>query len=210
MKLTNTDYKAIEMMDSDYLLIKARIFKSNNELDKYKEYLYLSATMNNMDATGELGEYYLNNKQTSLALAYFSIGVNNDNILSLYNLGKLYFEGKKVDKDEELGHYYFSKALDLIELEEDEEKLKYPSLYYSVSLDIMNQSKSIESLMKAYEYLLIAADGYALSLNNSESEKKLKEVTKLINSKEFEDVRHILEHDECDSDECDCGCHCNH
>lgn len=210
MKLTNTDFKAIEMNEGEYLRIKARLLESNGDIENSLVYYNLASILGDSEAIGSLGEYYLNNKNTSLALAYFNIGVSLDDVLSLYNLGTLYFEGKKVDKDPELGHFYYSKALDL--LNDDEEKLKYPSLFFNVAEDISKNALSINDLFQAYDYYLIAADGYDLALHNGKNEyaKKLKEVTSIINSEKFKEVREIMEHDECCDGECDGDCHCGH
>lgn len=210
MELSDTDYKAINMIDGDYLRVKAQLLENNGDDNKAIEYYRLAALLEDNESIGHIGEYYLNNN-ISLALAYFNIGVEKEDILSLYNLGTLYFEGKKVDKDLELGHYYYSKALEIIELKDTEEQLKYPYLYFSVAQDIINQANSIEPLFQAYHYLVIAADGFEDGINNGNDKYShlLKKVVSIMNSKQFDEVREILEHNESN---CECGdeCSCDH
>ena len=86
MELSNTDYKAINMIDGDYLRVKAQLLENNGDDNKAIEYYRLAALLEDNESIGHIGEYYLNNN-ISLALAYFNIGVEKEDILSLYNLG---------------------------------------------------------------------------------------------------------------------------
>lgn len=216
MKITKTDYKAIDNLDGEYLRIKARLLENDNKEDS-KEYLMLAALLGDNESIGSIGEYYIDSNP-SLAIAYFNIGTKNDDILSLYNLGVIYYEGKGVEKDTELGHYYYAKAIELIG-DDEEEQIKYPTLYLNAAKDIIDNADSIEALFKAYEYLDLAGDGYTAALHsgNKEYEIKFNEVNDLMDSDIFSEVRDIVERDdiysgdddECD-EECEGHCHCHH
>ena len=102
---------------------------------------------------------------------------------------------------------------------DEEEQIKYPTLYFNAAKDIIDNADSIEALFKAYEYLDLAGDGYTAALHsgNKEYEIKFNEVNDLMDSDIFSEVRDIVERDdiysgdddECDG-ECEGHCHCHH
>ena len=211
MELSNTDYKVIENKDSEYFIIKARLYKNDEEYESAKEYYNLAVALGDEDALAELGEYYLEvEKNVSFAIAYLQMAAKTNNVLALYKLGYIYNNGNDVEEDKELGHYYYSKALDELNNYEDEEKIKYPSLHYEVAKDIIANNDSLEALFQAYDYLEIAHDGFVFALESGIDKyvDKVKEVVDLLDSDIFNEVREIKESDECEDDECHCG-HCH-
>ena len=209
MELSKTDYTVIDSKDSEYFAIKARLYKRDEDYKSAKEYYNLAIALGDIDATAELGELYLDiEKEVDLALAYLQIAASSNSILAFYKLGKIYNEGKFVEEDKELGHYYYSKALDELSNYDEDERVKYPSLHLDIAKDIIENNESMESLFQAYDYLEIANDGFVFALNNGLSEyaDKLKETQELLDSELFQEIKEIMKSDDCD---CDGECHCH-
>lgn len=202
MKLTNTDLVALENNDSEYILNSGIFEELENNIEDSKEYYILAACMGNSSAINKLGKCYLE-EDSDLALAYFKLAARKNDPSALYNLGHIYNYGKCVKKDIELANYYYKKAMQIVD-SDDNLRYDYPNLYYEVA-QILIDSKDDENLDLAFDFLTTAKIGFATQL--PESEKELIEVTDLLNDSMFDEVRNLYETDE-EDDDCCCG-HCH-
>lgn len=213
MKLTKMDLKAVEDNNSIYLLDKGSNCLNVDNFKDGIEYYRLSATLGNDIAMSNLGYLYLYGKEVEkneeLAYAYFMNASKKDNVEAIIKLGEFYKKGIVVDKDMELCLYYFSKAIELIKGKEELE-LAYPEVYLTVGREHMNGGKLEHNSLIAFDYILTARDGYDAMIDNGEDvdAKTLKEIEKLIDNKEFDEIIEAMASHACDcgcEDDCSCG-----
>ena len=145
---------------------------------------------------------------------YFHIAANFENVDGLYKLGDIYRNGIGVDKDIELGLYYFNLALNNIENNEEVDYRDYPSLYFALAKEYFEDGSYETNLRKAYLYLLNAADGYEYQINNGMNfyRESLESVDKLLGSKMFNGIREEFEQLVMENNKEQGGCcgHCHH
>lgn len=183
MKLTRADKAAVQNGDSSYLVNKGIRYYSDQDYEVAIDYLHLAAVMGNSKAIGYLGSCYMYGKgvpeESDLGLSYLRIGMDNRDIDSLYRMGKLYCDGDVLEKDPELGIYYYETALaELLENYTVEERVNYPDLFYALSQEKLPEGGMEENLATSYLYLLIAEAGYTILVKKGfyGFEEKLKEV----------------------------------
>ena len=162
--LTEDDYEAIDESDSDYLNSKGESYYRRGEYEKARAYFELSTTLGDTNAPTNLGYMYLYGKDTTVdytvALAFYKIGARRGSIDAYYKLGNMYQSGKGVLKDNEKALSFYDKALDLLERENKGDPADYPSLFFTLGREHMPNGIKEENLGRAYDYLLIAEEGY--------------------------------------------------
>lgn len=213
---TETDIEAIKKDDYAYINNKGVEAYLAGKYEIASEYYQVAATMGCDNSMSNLGYYYLyhsNPTNPNKALAYFSVAANFENVEAIYKLGDMYRNGIGVEKDIELGLYYFNKALELIENDEDKDYRDYPSLYFALGKEFLEDGAYDTNLRKAYFYLYNSAVGYDLQLSEGMSyyESSFNAVDKLLRSKLFDGIREEFDklmNDDQEEHHC-CG-HCNH
>ena len=78
---------------------------------------YLVIEGKDPDAMAELGGIYYEERQYDLALKYYEMAAEYDNIYALSSLGYVWYYGRTGTKDYEKAFYYFNRAKDLGNLE---------------------------------------------------------------------------------------------
>ncbi|KRL83405.1 tetratricopeptide repeat protein [Ligilactobacillus apodemi] len=145
LKLTTADFNAMNALDADYLLDKGANFYNLGEYGQAVEYYRLAAMLGNVQAIANLGYCYLYGRQIKanldLALAYFKVAAQKENIDAAYKLGDIYGSTKWGIQDDELSNYYYRQAVNFI-LGKDSEKAEllvwhhelqeYPSLCFAL------------------------------------------------------------------------------
>lgn len=200
LTLTQADYKAIDLGDSNYINSKG----VNNYVDgvyyKAVEYYHLAAAMGNVDATSNLGYCYLYGRDidqnTSLAIAYLTIAANKGSIDGAYKLGDIYSRDKWIEPDKELSIYYYRMAVSRI-LEEDEqiiwndELLRYPSLCFAMGREHLPEGSLPTNLHASYQFLLQAKKGYENDIANGQLfyKKAYENVLEYLERPEFLDIK---------------------
>ena len=171
-KLTKADYLAIAKEDADYLNEKGANFYKQEDYATAIEYYRIAAAMGNSYSICNLGYCYMYarsiEKNMSLALAYFKIAAERNDVDALYKLGNIYKHGiseEGVEADEELALYYYRTALSQIE-EQFLDKFSYPSLYFSLAKEHLENGKLITDYGMAYRMLKIAKEGYEREIEN--------------------------------------------
>ena len=114
MNISDIDFKAIELNDSNLFLNKGVNLYNEGKYNEAMEYYEIAAAMNNSHAISNLGYCYLYGrgitKDEKKALLYFNIAARQNDIDALYKLGTLYLSGTIVEKDNNLALYYLEKA----------------------------------------------------------------------------------------------------
>lgn len=170
LALSNADLKAIQDYNSNYLLDKGANYYLAEDYALAVEYYHLAAALGNMQAISNLGYCYLYGrsveKNESIAMAYFQLSADAGNIDSLYKLGEIYEKGKGVNRDPEFAVFYYSKAINEIKNSDHHHIYDYPSVFLAVAQARMPGGLLPTNLENAYEYLLIAREGYELGIHN--------------------------------------------
>ena len=200
MKLTRADKAAIQNGDSNYLVNKGIRYYYDQDYEVALDYFHLAAALGNGRAAGYIGHCYMHGEgvpvEVDLALSYFRIGMDSRDVESFYRLGKNYCDGVGVEKDHELGVYYYENALaELLENGQLQEQLAYPALFYQLALEKAPGGGMGENLSTSYKYLLIAHTGYTLAIENGAFyyEKDLEEVQEKMNDDMYDGVKEIVE-----------------
>ena len=118
LKLTNTDFLAIEKGDRNYINNKgAKLYVEPTYKDAV-EYYRLASAMGDKHATSNLGYCYLYGRgieaNLSFAIAYFKIAAIREDIDACYKLGDIYSSDKWGVKDSEMSVYYYRLAASFI------------------------------------------------------------------------------------------------
>lgn len=208
MKLSYSDMKAIDDNNSAYLFEKGLKLYNEGEYNKAIEYYRLSAALGNSIAVSKLAYCYKLGrnveKDINLAHGYFALASRLGNIESTYELGNIY----KDKGDNEACAYYYAKAISYINEFEHKNKVNiktnFPFIYHAISKELMPGGIMNVNLFDAFNFLLIAQDGYEQGINNGNKdyEPLLMEVNKLLTNKIFKHIREMYEKEECDC-ECD-------
>ena len=162
--LTEDDYEAIDESDSEYLNSKGETYYRKGQYEKARAYFELSTTLGDTNAPTNLGYMYLYGKATTVdytvALAFYKIGARRGSIDAYYKLGNMYQSGKGVVQDNEKALSFYDKALDLLERDNKGDPADYPALFFTLRKEYMPNGIKEENLGRAYDYLLIAEEGF--------------------------------------------------
>ena len=157
--------------------------------------------MGNDIATSNLGYCYLYGRSveadTELAITYFELASQKNNVDACYKLGDIYSNDKWGVKDSELSIYYYNKAAcillsdswdDLVCCEELEE---YPSLCFALGRELMPGGLMKTDVEAAYLFLKHAEKGYEKEIRNGADfyVKALSLVKERIDCQIFDDIR---------------------
>ena len=165
--LSDADILAIERGDYNFLNNKGAKYYAEEDYERAIEYYRLAATMGSAHSISNLGYCYMYArsiaKNMSLAIAYFKIAAEKNNVDAQYKLGNIYEKGADgVEKNEELAIYYYTLAIRTINGSYEEEPERYPSLYLCVAQAHMPGGMMICDLKAAYQFLQIARRGYEI------------------------------------------------
>ena len=204
LHLTKTDFRALELGDSNYINNKGAGLYVEPTYDKAVEYYRLAAAMGNVQAISNLGYCYLYGRSiepnTDLAVAYFTLAAEQKNVDAAYKLCDIYGSDKWGLKDRELSVYYYRMAATWLTDEDWEEYgaivwnrrlQKYPSLCYALGREMTPGGAMPSSIEVAYQFLKQAERGYEIALLNGDSfyEKSLNGVKKLLADPCFDLIR---------------------
>lgn len=204
MNLSEADKNAINLSDSDYILNKGAKLYNEGKYEEAIEYYRIASAMGNTIATSNLGYCYMYgrsvDKNINLAIAYFKIASQDDNVDALHKLGDIYNRGcDEIKEDKELAMYYFDKAISILdEAENLFDEFAYPSLFYTMSKEYMGNGSKNPSDLKALEYLLIAKIGYEEEIENGATyyQKAYEEVCRLLEREDMKEAREDYEDNE--------------
>ena len=212
-EFTKTDIEAIKRKDFNYLNNKGVDAYLSEDYDIAREYYKLAGTMGCIESISNLGYYYMyhaNPLNRNKAIAYFLVAANFNSVEALYKLGDIYRNGIGVEKDIELGLYYFKEAFNVVDKNSDKiDYRNYPSLFFAIAKEYMRGGAYKENLNVAYFHLCNAMEGYEYSINNGLTyyEEAYNACSKLFNSKIFngirEDVNNTLERSNLEEDDID-------
>ena len=194
-EFTNTDIEAIKRKDFNYLNNKGVDAYLAEDYDIAEEYYKVAAAMGCVEAISNLGYYYMyhaNPLNRNKAITFFRVGANFNSVESLYKLGDIYRNGIGIDKDVELGLYYFKQAFEIIDKNSNSiDYRNYPSLFFAIAKEYMKGGSYNENLNIAYFHLCNAMDGYEYSINNGLTyyEEAYNACSKIYNSKIFNGIR---------------------
>lgn len=166
VKLTQTDYVALDNMDYHYLNNKGAKAYASEDYETAIEYYRLGAAMGCVHSISNLGYCYMYARSIpqnmDLALAYFRLAAAQEDIDAMYKLGNIYKNGANgLEADLELSVYYYEKAIHTIESSGADE-YSYPSLYFSIAKELMPGGILSNDLRDAYIYLHKAKIGYEI------------------------------------------------
>lgn len=208
--LTKADYIAIENGDYSYINDKGAKYYNDGDYENAIEYYRLAGSMGCVTSISNLGYCYMYArsipKNMDLAVAYFKIAAQKNNIDALYKLGNIYKKGADgIDADAELSIYYYKKAIDVISEFPYEDSLRYPSLFFSVAKEMMPNGMMLCDLQLAFEFLDRAKTGYEIELQQGIKyhQEALNAVIEAINDECFDEIRThwIDDDDDFDDDE---------
>lgn len=204
LELTATDMQAIREHADGYLTNKgAKLYDEPTYL-KSVEYYRLAAAMGEEHAISNLGYCYLYGRgiepNTSLAIAYFTIASNMEDIDATYKLGDIYSSEKWGVKDTELSIYYYSKAVELIvegpwlkgvDIRWVTELEQYPSLCYAIARETFTNGSISKNLKTSYQFLKHAEIGYRNALANGDKmyKESYEGVLELLKNSEYDIIR---------------------
>ena len=206
MKMTKTEYLAIENKDSNYINNKGANLYKEETYDLSVEYYRLAAAMGNDQAISNLGYCYLYGRSieqnTDLAIAYFKIAALSKNLDAIYKLGDIYGSDKWGVKDIELSIYYYRFAADII-LEGDWSKYslryhtklcEYPSLSFALGRELSKNGSMSTDVYLSCLFLLIAKMGYEEAIRNGDAfyQSVYENVLKLLEDEQYVEIK-----DEC-------------
>ena len=87
---------------------------SNEDSIVYTEALnYLARETENPDMMVELGSYYYEQRDFSLALKYYEMAAEKNNLYAIANLGYIWYYGRTGTKDYEKAFMYFNRAMQM-------------------------------------------------------------------------------------------------
>lgn len=194
--LTEDDFESIEDQDHEFLNAKGASYFGKGEFESARAYYELAATLGNKDAATNLGYMYLYGKGNtidySVALAFFQMGAKYGSVDAHYKLGNMYQNGKGVEQSTEKALEYYQKALDLLEVEDKADPADYPSLFYTLGREMMPDGIIEENPGRAYDYLLIAEEGYEKQVEQygaSSYKNMLDSTRRLLKDVYFDEIR---------------------
>lgn len=194
MNISDIDFKAIELNDSNLFLNKGANLYNEGKYNEAMEYYEIAAAMNNSHAISNLGYCYLYGrgipKDEKKALLYFNIAARKNDIDALYKLGTLYLSGTIVEKDNDLALYYLEKAK-YNAIKEYGDLVNYPSLCYTLAREYM---KNIEKYRyeEIYELLEDARYGFEYEIEERGAtyyKNNYMEVLKMLKNPMFDEFR---------------------
>ena len=206
--LTATDMVAIHEGDNAFLTNKGANLYKDGTYCQSVEYYRLAAAMGEVHSISNLGYCYLYGRDieanTSLAIGYFTIAANKQDIDANYKLGDIYSSDKWGVKDIELSNYYYNYAAALIIGEGwkrgepivwCDELQEYPSLCYAMARALLPKGAMPTDLRMSYQFLKHAEIGYKVAINdgNTMYEESYEGVLKLLKDKEYDSVREEIE-----------------
>ena len=166
--LTEDDCEAIVEHDHEYLNSKGVTCFGKGDFENARAFYELATTFGDKEAPTNLGYMYLYGKGAqvdySLALAFFQIGAAKGSVDAHYKLGDMYHHGKGVEQNTDKALEYYQKSLDLLEKENKADPADYPSLFFTLGKEMMPDGIIEENPGRAYDYLLIAEEGYEKQL----------------------------------------------
>lgn len=201
--LTKADLLAVESGDFDFLNNKGAMYYAEEDYESAIEYYRLAAAMGSVHAISNLGYCYMYarsiEKNMSLAMAYFKIAAQKNDVDAQYKLGNIYEKGAAgVEQDEEMAIYYYTMAIRTINGSYNEDPERYPSLYLSVAKAHMPGGMLFCSLKDAYLLLQIARRGF--EIEKAEGVKyhlaALAETVRLMEDPCFDSIREEMEEEE--------------
>ena len=207
-ELTATDMIAIRDGANGYLTSKgATLYKEGTFLESV-EYYRLAAAMGETHSISNLGYCYLYGRSiepnTSLAIAYFTIAANQQDIDAAYKLGDIYGSDKWGVKDKELSLYYYSLAAEFIigdgwlrgqNIIHQKQLQDFPSLAYAIARETFPGGSMITNLKTSYQFLKHAEKGYEMALADGDVFYKdvYEGVKKLLKNEEYDIVREEID-----------------
>lgn len=177
IKITNTDYLAIEKKDCNYINNKGAALYKEDTYEQSVEYYRLAAAMGCTHSISNLGYCYLYGRgikaNLSLAIAYFKIAAKREDIDACYKLGDIYSSNKWGLKDDELAVYYYRLAASIILDDWNKEEVlwckrleKYPSLSFALGRELLKGENMTRDLVLSYLFLKHAYEGYEEEIMN--------------------------------------------
>ena len=203
-KLTETDMVAIRDGANGYLTNKGASLYKESTYAESVEYYRLAAAMGETHSISNLGYCYLYGRDiepnTSLAIAYFTIAANQEDVDAAYKLGDIYSTDKWGVKDKELSIYYYSLAAEFIIGDEwlkgqnviyRNQLQDYPSLSYALARETFKGGSMVVNLGLSYQFLKHAEKGYEIALANGNDfyRDSYEGVKELLKNKEYDIVR---------------------
>ena len=206
--LTATDMVAIRDGANGYLTNKgAKLYKEDTYYQSV-EYYRLAAAMGEVQSISNLGYCYLYGRDieqnTSVAIAYFTIAANRENVDAAYKLGDIYGSDKWGVKDKELSLYYYNLAADYL-IEADwregytvawEERLnRYPSLCFALARETFPGGDMNTDIKISYEFLKHAEYGYDEAIKNGDDfyEAPRQAVLDMLECSEYDGIREEID-----------------
>ena len=128
----------------------------------------------------------------SAALAFYQMGAKKGSIDAYYKLGNMYQSGKGVTQDNTKALEFYDKALTLLEKENKADPADYPSIFFTLGREMMPEGIIEENLPRAYDYLLIAEEGYEKQIDMYGAKfyrDILDETRRLLRSELFDNLR---------------------
>lgn len=194
--LNQEDYDAIEEKDHEYLNSKGAEYYNHGAYESARTYYEISAMLGNRDAITNLGYMYLYGKGAPIdytaALAFYQMGAKKGSIDAHYKLGNIYQSGKGVPQDNNKALTYYDAALTLLEKENKADPADYPSLFFTLGREMLPEGIIEENLPRAYDYLLIAEEGYEKQIKIYGSKyyrNIIEETRRLLRSEIFDNLR---------------------
>lgn len=207
-ELTATDMIAIRDGANGYLTNKGATLYKEETFKESVEYYRLAAAMGETHSISNLGYCYLYGRHiepnTSLAIAYFTIAANQQDVDAAYKLGDIYGSDKWGVKDKELSVYYYSMAAEWIiggawlkgeGVIHQTQLQEYPSLAYAIARETFPGGTMLTNLKTSYQFLKHAEKGYEMALANGDTFYKdaYDGVKKLLNNKEYDIIREEID-----------------
>ena len=203
IKLTKTDYQAINNDDSNYINNKGAVLYTKDTYYKSVEYYRLASAMGDVQATSNLGYCYLYGRDIEvnldLAIAYFTIAAKKGNADAAYKLGDIYGSDKWELKDKELSVYYYRMAASFLIDDEwtpyntyyNDELKRYPSLCFALARELGKDGSMPTDLFLSFIFLNIAKEGYEKELMNGSDmyQDVYEKVLALLDDEQYNEVR---------------------
>lgn len=207
IKLTNTDFLAIEKEDGNYFSIKGNSLCKQGLYEEAIEFYRLAAAMGNSHSINRLGNFYLFGDGTkaniSVSIGYFKMAAIKENIDSCIKLGEIYSTDRWGLKDNEMSIYYYRLgASAIIGGEWNVHNViwcsnlqKYPHLSFAIGKEFFKGKNLDKDLVLSYIFLRHAFEGYLSIFPNEEEDyhKYLDDVVELLANDEFDSIRDEIE-----------------
>ncbi len=194
--LTEEDFEAIKNKNHEYLNSVGADYYGQGEYEKARIYYELASTLGDTNSPTNLGYIYMYGRDVpidySVAIAFYQIGAEQGNIDAFYKLGNIYQSGKGVKKDPVLALQYYDEALNRLKKEDPQDPEDYPSLFFTLAREMMPGGLKEKNLGRAYDYLLIAKEGYERQINHFGAgyyKDILEETNKTLNNPVFDNIR---------------------